>query len=258
MFTRLSRYALGAALSVASSGIFAGVVFTDSTFNLAGYSTTPTFVTPAGVTLTSGQCPSCGNPGFGLQIAVNFPTVAGGLGDIGFVNNAFIYDPGTQGAISSIGAQVDKNLLIDIENTNGVGIGTTFGNTFRPLISQGGIYYLAAIPGPGIPGPTASGSFSGSTGYLTLSQAGLLATNFTQYDFATNVFGIAHPNFANGVLSFGLGQISSVGPGFTNETTTARYDNLRFNVASVPEPGTLALFGFALVGVFAMRRWRFA
>ena len=257
MFTRLSRYALGAALSVASSGIFASVVFTDSTFNLAGYSTTPTFMTPA-VTLTYGQCASCGNPGAGLQIAVNESTMAGGLADVGFVNNLFTYDPGTQGAISSIGALVDKNLLIDVDNTNGFGIGTPFRNTFRPLITQGGFYYLAAIAGPTIPGPTSSGPFSASTGYVTISQAGLLATDFTQYDFATNVFGIAHPNFAGGVLSFGLGQISSVGTGFTNSTTTARYDNLRINVNSVPEPGTVALFGFGLVGVFAIRRRRTA
>ena len=255
MLTRLSRYAFGAALSVASSGIFAGVVFTDSTFNLAGYSTTPTFMTPA-VTLTYGQCPSCGNPALGLQIVVNETTAAGGAADVGFVNNLFTYDPGTQGAISSIDAQVDKNLLIDVGNTNGFGIGTTFGNTFRPLISQGGLYYLAAIAGPTLPGPTSSGPYSMSTGYNTLSQAGLLATNFTQYDFATGVFGIAHPNFAAGVLSFGLGQISSVGTGFTNTTTTAQYDNLRINVTSVPEPGTLALFGFGLAGVFAMRRRR--
>lgn len=255
MLTRLSRYALGAALSVASSGIFANVVFTDSTFNLAGYSTTPTFMTPL-VTLTSGQCPSCGNPGAGLQIAVNPSTTAGGLADVGFVNNAFTYDPGTQGAISSISALVDKNLLIDVENTNGLGTGIPFGNTFRPLISQGGLYYLAAIAGPTLPGPTSSGPYSASTGYNILSQAGLLATNFTQYDFATGVFGIAHPNFAAGVLSFGLGQISSVGPGFLNTTITARYDNLQINVTSVPEPGTLALFGFGLAGVFAMRRRR--
>lgn len=255
MLTRLSRYALGAALSVASSGIFASVVFTDSTFNLAGYSTTPTFMTPF-VTLTYGQCASCGNTGAGLEIVVNETTAAGGLADVGFVNNAFTYDPGTQGAISSIGALVDKNLLIDVGNTNGFGQGNPFGNTFRPLISQGGLYYLAAILGPTLPGPTSSGPYSASTGYNTISRAGLLASDFTQYDFATNVFGIAHPNFAAGVLSFGLGQISSVGTGFTNTTTTARYDNLRVNVTSVPEPGTLALFGFGLAGVFAMRRRR--
>ncbi len=257
MLTRLSRYAVGAALSVASSGIFASVVFTDSTFNLAGYSTTPSFLTPL-VTLTYGQCASCGTPGTGLQIAVNETTPAGGLADVGFVNNLFTYDPGTQGAISSIGAQVDKNLLIDVGDTNGFGIGSPFGNTFRPLISQGGFYYLAKITGPTIPGPTSSGPFSGSTGYVTLSQSVLLATDFTQYDFATNAFGIAHPDFAGGVLSFGLGQISSVGTGFTDTTTTAQYDNLRISVASVPEPGTLSLFGFALAGVVAMRRRRHA
>ena len=253
MFTRLSRYALGVAMSAASSGIFASVVFTDSTFNLAGYSPTPTFMTPA-VTLTHGQCLSCGNPGTALEIVLNSTTATGGLADVGFVNNVFTYDPGTQGAISSIGAFVDKNLLIDVGNTNGFGIGTTFTNNFRPLISQGGLYYLAAIAGPGIPGPTASGPFSASTGYVTISQAGLLATDFTQYDIATNVFGIAHPNFAGGVLSFGLGQISSAGTGFTNSTIAAQYDNLRINVNSVPEPGTLALFGFGLAGVFAVRR----
>ena len=259
MFTRLSRYALGVALSAASSGIFASVVFTDSPFNLAGYSTTPTFMTPA-VTLTHGQCLSCGNPGTALQIVLNSMTATGGLADVGFVNNAFTYDPGTQGAISSIGAFVDKNLLITVGNTNGFGTGIPFGNNFRPLISQGGLYYLAAIAGPMIPGPTVSGPFSASTGYVTISQTALLAADFTQYDFATNAFGIAHPNFAGGVLSFGIGQISSAGTGFTNNTITAQYDNLRINVnaTSVPEPGTLALFGFGLVGVFAMRRRRTA
>src|SRR5580700_8349723 len=75
--------------------------FFDGTFNPADYTTTPVFLSGVGVTFTSGQCASCGNPGNGLQFIVNLPTGPGEFAQ-GFVNQTFLYDPSTQGGISSI------------------------------------------------------------------------------------------------------------------------------------------------------------
>src|SRR5664279_2645742 len=54
-------------LTAGSTSVFAGAIFTDSTFNLANYSTTAPF-TAGGATLALSQCPVCGNSGTALDI----------------------------------------------------------------------------------------------------------------------------------------------------------------------------------------------
>lgn len=78
---------------------------------------------------------------------------------VGFINNTFGYNPLTQGAILSIDASVDKNI---ITNAPPAPPNNPYSNTFRPLIEQDSMFYLAAIPGP---------SFTqGPTGYNTISK----------------------------------------------------------------------------------------
>ena len=245
----LRRWSLGLALAILCSGAWANVSFFDATFYPGDYSTGGPFKSDPSVGVAAVQCATCGNAGFGLQITVTIPggppTFPGGLASMGFVNTTFTYDPGTQGAIISINAFVDKNLTISIQNTNG--FTGTYRNTFRPLIFQGGVYYMAAIPGPSLPNP-------GSTGYNALSQTGLLAANFLEYDFITGTFGTTNPDFAGGLMMLGLGQISSVGAGLTGTTITAEYDNLKFDLITVPEPATLVLLGLGLAGLGFSRR----
>ena len=96
-------------LAAACNAAFADAVFPDSSFTLADYLFSAPFTSPAGVTLSISQCPSCGNGGTALEIIVNVPDT--GTGGILVVNSTFGYNPATDGAIQSISAQVDKNLL---------------------------------------------------------------------------------------------------------------------------------------------------
>lgn len=233
------------AILVATAPAFADVTFFDGNFSPANYTQTTSFVT-AGATLIAGsQCSGlCGNPDPALQIDTYFgdTTLSLGSADLGFVNTTFSYDPSTQGAILSITASVDKNLTVDVTPTTASG---TLGDTFRPLIYQDLTFYLAAIPY--LPGVSIVGG-TGSTGFQTLSQSGLVAADFLQYDFSTGTFYAGTPNFAGDPMLFGLGQISSL-QGYSSGHFAAVYDNLQLDLATVPEPSSILLMGTLLLGV---------
>jgi hypothetical protein len=164
-FSRIGLVGL-LAIAMGVSPALADVIYTDGTFNLANYQASPTYAQNANLTLTDTQCASCGNPGTALQFTTTISSDPGSVlqaAALGLANTGFAYNPLTQGAITSIDASVDKNFIVNIA-------GTGFGNTFRPLIKQDGIYYLAAIPGPS----QTFGSGGGASGYLTISQTGLL------------------------------------------------------------------------------------
>jgi hypothetical protein len=241
------RFACSVAFSVfiASAPAFADVWFTDSTFNPLNYSQTSAYQSLA--TITASQCATCGNPGFALQVKETFgdTTVNTGEAALGFVNNTFSYDPTTQGAINSIAvATIDKDATV-------TGLSGTFGNTFRPMIEQDGNYYLAAIVAPNFPAP-------GTTGFLTISQSGLLATDFVQFDFSTGAFGTAHPDFAGDPMLFGLTQISTVAGFPAGPALEQDYDNLSLTISNTPEPSSIWLLVSLLTFVgLALRRRRF-
>ena len=158
-----SLYILLLCVLVTSVPALADIVFMDSTFNISTDYTQTLLNSDANVTASYSQCSDCGNPGQALQLQVSTPASPGGNAYIGFLNNNFIYDPSVQGAIISIGASVDKNIILDRP-------ATYFNNTFEPLIEQNGNYYVAIIT---------TDSFSGTTtGYQQFGPTGLAATNF--------------------------------------------------------------------------------
>jgi hypothetical protein len=204
------------------------IIFTDNTFKLRNYSHTSVFKDVSRDKVAWSQCPNCGDPGQALHIQMRLPE-GSSFADVGFFNKTFSYNPQTQGAIFNIDASVDKNIITNAPPTPP---NQSYTNTFRPLIEQDGMFYLAAISGP-------SFTHGGPTGFDTISQTGLVATDFTLFDFTAGTFGSAHPNFAGDTMLFGLGQLTSFGP--AHIFFRANYDNLEFVVNTrVPETGRTA------------------
>jgi len=202
----------------------ADVILSDGDFN--NMSPTPIFTQDPGVVVTfQAPCATCGVGGTqGLQIQANYtsatiPTPTLTFSDIGFADNLLQYNPSLQGSIGTIGASVQKNIIVTGGPT------TTAANVFHPLIEQDGNFYLASISGANITIP-------GTTGYLVLSGGGLTANDFTLFDFATGTTGSTHPNFAGDNMIFGVGQFVSTTQGVL---ATFQYDNLSFDLA-VPGP----------------------
>ena len=104
------RVTFAAGLAIAASTIAASAttVLTDGNFTSGTVTVTSSFTTdPTGTTVsTSAPCSNCGNPsGPGLQLIVNSTnsTATGLIGsDVGFVDTSLVYNPATQGAITSI------------------------------------------------------------------------------------------------------------------------------------------------------------
>jgi hypothetical protein len=230
--------------TLACGATAATVTFNDSIFNSTDYTTAFEVLSDPSNTFSLSQCATCGDPGSALELSIGFPTGGGAYNTnnfFGVINTTFVYDPATQGAISTIDASVAKNFSINSA--------VPYGNSFRPLIEQDGNYYAAVISGPVLQGP-------GSTGFNTLSATGLTASSFLQFDPTTGTFGSAHPNFAGDTMEFGLQQLlgASAVPGFSAE---AVYDNLSLTLnAAVPEPATWAMMLVGFGGLGAALRGR--
>lgn len=235
---------LGLIVGAPTSASATSVVFTDGDFS--NFSTTTPFKSDPGITVTATQCSACGNPGNALQLQFVFPSAPAGtpnyVSSLGVIEQGFSYNPSTQGAISTINASVDKNITLTATGSN-------FTNTFRPLIEQNGLFYMATVAGS----PFNSPPFS--TGYLSFSASGLTAASFSQYDPLTGALNSSsNPDFAGAPIMLGLGQISTFPPG---TTFTADYDNLSITLNSaVPELSTWAMLvvGFAGLGFLGYRR----
>lgn len=233
--SKIAILAIAVGLSVNSAS--AATVFTDGTFDSSNYATG--FVYQSGATATSSFCASCGKTGSALVFTISEPAGTG-YAFIGAINSTFVYNPVSQGAISSIAASVDKKFTV----TAG-----TYNNSFRPLIEQDGKFYTAFKFFDPVVGPA-------TTGFLTLSIPKLTASDFgliNPLDGTAN-FG-QNPDFAGDPIAFGIGQYLAAS-GQPDTVATYTFDNLNIAVSAVPEPSTwgMMILGFAGITFMSFRR----
>jgi hypothetical protein len=214
----------------------ASVVFSDDTFDLTNY-TIDTYQS-GGATINTSQTLLNGNPGAALQTIITEPlSLSTFFTTQVFMNNSFIYDPGTQGAIQSIDASGDGYLFV--QNLNGSLI------RYAPaVISQNGNYYVSVITTPPVNGV-----------WQSSSRNGLLATDFELVTNpllqTTNPF--SHPDFTSGAIQFGT-TIFTFNPPIGGATWDIRVDNLSYTVNTVPIPPAIWLFGAGLLSLVGMAR----
>jgi PEP-CTERM motif len=239
----------GAGLALAASAIAASAttVLTDGDFT--NVTATSTYSADAGTQISiSAPCPSCGNSGPALQTVLDYTnaTSNGSPAGVGYVDNLLSYDPATMGAIASISASYDRMFTV-------AGTESFISYTFRALIEQNGNYYVTSAA-TSIP-PFHFTSTTPTDGWVNLAVSGLVASDFSSFDFATGIAGTSHPDFAGAPMLFGIqvGSISIIG-----QILTTNYDNLSFTVSQTPLPAALPLFasGLGALGLLGWRRKR--
>jgi len=221
---------------LAAAPAFANTIFTDTTFNLSDYGPLQQYLGNPDMSGSVQQALGFGNPAPSLEFILHWPGSPNtDAGYQGVIHNGWSYDPGTQGALSSIDFSEDKYIHTD-------GNWTLTGSNIRMLMMQGGNYYIAATPVNVAFDTWESGS------------ANLLASDFNFFDFATGVLDNSkHPDFSSGVMQFGVANYFGLQLNGPTEVDTY-YDNLSIGLNAVPEPSSLLLLGSGIVGVAGMVR----
>ncbi|SCY05123.1 PEP-CTERM protein-sorting domain-containing protein [Nitrosospira sp. Nl5] len=225
-----------------SSMAAASVTFSDSTFNLSDYSIS-TYQT-GGADITVSQTLAGGNPGAALQVDTHIPASSNQIFYTTeyLINTTFQYDPSLQGPIDSIEFTYDAYAALSRPASDAIAV----------VLTQGGnIYSYVEV----ISGPTLGGTFE------TVHAAGLKAADFSLITDLKNITAVdptQHPDFASGVLGFGVPGFYYVSGffGVPDISSVLKVDNLSFTISAVPEPETYAMLvaGLGLVGFLGRRK----
>ena len=206
-----------AALIIKASASAITITFSDGTFDLSDYATPLKYQSTQSVTITISQLPTNGNPGTALSTVANDSANVAFTAKLGLLNNSWIYDPGTQGAITSILFSEDKFANLQ---------GTPFtSSSIRLLIKQNGKTYVAATSVTAVVDTWVSGSHT------------FVETDFELWDFATGgVDPNQHPSFTTGLMQFGVASSpSQSGIGGSPTIYTFNFDNTLIEL-NVPAP----------------------
>ena len=243
-----------AALAVAAPAFAATTTFVDADMALSGYNFT-TYTSGPGYTTETNQ--AVGNGG-----GTSFEALYAKVGQTTLtprfqgLSKTFIYDPSTQGAITTIDTSIDHFLAI---TSNGAPVTGIVNLPVRLLAQQDGkLYDTFRIP-------STVYTFSGWT---SVSFTGLTAADFLLFNplapYANRV--LTGLDFAGSAITFGFevlptGVLTNGGPSTGSIRSAHRLDNFSVTVNSVgvtavPEPATWAMLisGFALAGAALRRR----
>jgi hypothetical protein len=242
----------------AGGALAAQTNFTDGTFDTSNY-TLGSFSDPSVTVGSFGQSAN-GNPGTALEGMTSSTGVNAQGVLLTALNNTFVYNPTTSGAINTIDVSLNRWAdFTDAGQESAVG-----SYTLRLLAEQDSTLYQATFSF----GPTGiDGGF-----WVGLSQTGITASQFTVLDasnFATG--GTATGlNFDGDAITFGFAMrasgavLSGSGaPSPDDQTTDMRADNFGVSVNSsplspTPEPASWALMivGFGAAGAMLRSRRR--
>jgi len=184
------------------------VSFIDGTFNLSDYSILT--YQSGGATIQNEQILTGGDPGAAAETILTIPATDSFYSDIYWINNTFIYEPTTQGAIQSIDLSADRYVKWNVNfPTEGCGF----------VIKQGGKLFVDQV------------TVSADDGaYEKVSQTGATASDF---DLITNAAtgttdSTQHPDFATGELQFGFRYGPTIGGNAAASVATEKTDNISF------------------------------